>query len=69
MHFAGRVVEPEETSRDNRNRIFLVVDPGELSYVGIHVVRKRLVTDLCTTRQELVSTDTAVRPLLTRGSP
>ncbi len=47
MDFAGRVVESEEATRNNRHWVFLVVDTGDVQ-VGVDVVSEVLVSNLST---------------------
>lgn len=46
MDLAGGVMEAQEASRNNRNRVLLVVDARERRDMSVDVVRERLISDL-----------------------
>lgn len=46
VNFTRGVVEPEEATRKDRDKIFSVIDPRELCHMRVDVIRKVLVTDL-----------------------
>ena len=73
MDLAGWVVVPEELAGDDRDRVFLVVDVGDVQ-VRVDVVCKVLVShlkfDVAKPSRELVRVEGTTRMrTLTRGRP
>lgn len=54
MYFTGGVVEPEEAAWEDRDYVFLVIDPRKLCHMCVDIIRKGLVPDLGVSRRSVI---------------